>query len=57
MEDINNYISSIQQEVVAEEKTVKVAKNQQSKTEFKLLFYLILDSILGSMIIWNIDEI
>jgi len=26
MEDINNYISSIQQEVVAEEKTVKVAR-------------------------------
>lgn len=26
MEDINNYISSIQQEIVAEEKTVKVAR-------------------------------
>ena len=26
MEDINNYIASIQQEVVAEEKTVKVAR-------------------------------
>ncbi|MEL6442278.1 MAG: chromosome segregation protein SMC [Cyanobacteria bacterium J06621_8] len=26
MEDINNYISSIQQETVAEEKTVKVAR-------------------------------
>lgn len=26
MEDINNYITSIQQEVVAEEKTVKVAR-------------------------------
>lgn len=26
MEDINNYISAIQQEVVAEEKTVKVAR-------------------------------
>ena len=26
MEDLNNYIASIQQEVVAEEKTVKVAR-------------------------------
>jgi hypothetical protein len=26
MEDINNYISAIQQEIVAEEKTVKVAR-------------------------------
>ncbi len=26
MDDINNYISSIQQEIVAEEKTVKVAR-------------------------------
>ncbi|MGL5834059.1 MAG: chromosome segregation protein SMC [Waterburya sp.] len=26
MEDINNYIASIQQEIVAEEKTVKVAR-------------------------------
>ena len=26
MEDINNYITSIQQEIVAEEKTVKVAR-------------------------------
>ena len=26
MEDINNYITSIQQEVVAEEKTVKIAR-------------------------------